>query len=102
MLNRARVHLVETFTYTFRQPYHTAKEMEAGEASAFIAQVRAKARELAIEAIRKLHATLKEGGYELRHGARCWLPEAPAGIGENLGFARADSLRRKGNYSARA
>jgi hypothetical protein len=69
VLLRARVHLVETFSYTFRQPYHTAKEMQPEEASAFIAQVRTKAQEFAFEAIRKLRATLKEGGYELRRGA---------------------------------
>lgn len=69
ILHRSRLHLVETFTYTFRQPYHTAKEMEPEEAPAFIAQVRAKARELARDAMRKLRTTLKQGGYELKHGA---------------------------------
>jgi hypothetical protein len=69
VLYRARVHLVETFTYTFRQPYHTAEQMDVEEAPAFIAQVRAKAQDLAEETIRKLRMTLKEGGYELKRGA---------------------------------
>ena len=69
VLHRSRLHLVETFTYTFRQPYHTAKEMEPEEAPVFIAQVRAKAQKLACYAMRKLRTTLKQGGYELKHGA---------------------------------
>jgi len=33
VLARQRVHLVETFTYEFRQPYHTAEKMLLGQAA---------------------------------------------------------------------
>ena len=36
VLARQRIHLVETFTYRFRQPYHTAKNLPLDEARAFI------------------------------------------------------------------
>ena len=43
VLERKRVHLINTFTYTFRQPYHTAKKMPLAEARQFIAQVEKEA-----------------------------------------------------------
>ncbi len=69
VLRRRRVHLVDTFTYTFRQPYHTAEKMELVEARKFISQVREKGRELAYRAIRELQAELTERGYQLTRGA---------------------------------
>jgi hypothetical protein len=69
VLHRRRAHLVETFTYTFRQPYHTAEKMELAEARKFISQVRAKARDLAYRAIHGLKEELEELGYHLSRGA---------------------------------
>jgi len=69
VLHRQRVELVETFTYSFRQPYHTAKKMELAEARKFISQMRAKARDRAYRAMRGLKAELEEMGYELSRGA---------------------------------
>jgi hypothetical protein len=69
VLHRRRVHLVETFNYTFRQPYHTAEKMELAEGQKFISQVRAKARDLAYRAIHSLKVELEELGYQLNHGA---------------------------------
>jgi hypothetical protein len=70
VLARQRVHLVETFTYKFRQPYHTAKRMAPDEGRAFVAQVQAKARRLAYRAIRELQDSLEAQGYRL---TRCGL-----------------------------
>jgi len=70
VLARERVHLVETFTYEFRQPYHTAEKMPPDQGRAFISRVQSEARRLAFHAIRKLKDDLHEQGYSL---ARCGL-----------------------------
>ena len=70
VLVRRRAHLVETFTYAFRQPYHTAEKMPAGEAAGFIAKMRAEAGRLAREMIRSLQADVEQQGYAL---GRCGL-----------------------------
>ena len=67
---KQRPHLVETFTYTFRQPYHTAKRMPIAEARQFIARVREEARRLACRAIRGVQSDLQEQGIKL---TRCGL-----------------------------
>ena len=56
VLLRRRVHLVETFTYEFRQPYHTAEKMLMGQAREFISRMQAEARRLAYRAIRELQS----------------------------------------------
>jgi hypothetical protein len=65
VLARQRIHLVETFTYRFRQPYHTAKEMPPDEARAFIASVQTQAESLAYRAIREVQESLLAQGYRL-------------------------------------
>ena len=70
VLARERVHLVETFTYEFRQPYHTAEKMPIGEAREFIARMQKEARQFAYRAIHSLQTGLQEKGYKL---ARCCL-----------------------------
>jgi hypothetical protein len=70
VLARERVHLVETFSYTFRQPYHTAEKMALEEGREFIAGVREEARRLAQGAIRRLHTDMPRQGYKL---VRCGL-----------------------------
>jgi hypothetical protein len=70
VLARQRVHLVETFTYEFRQPYHTAKRMLPDEGRAFIARVQSEARRFAYRAIRDLQDSLEAQGYRL---TRCGL-----------------------------
>jgi hypothetical protein len=70
VLARARVRLVETFSYTFRQPYHTAEKMALEEGRAFIAGVRMEARRLAQGAIRRLQSEIPRQGYKL---TRCGL-----------------------------
>ncbi len=69
VLHRERLQLVETFTYRFRQPYHTGERMALPEAHVFIAGVREKGRELAYRAIHGLQADLERRGYKLSRGA---------------------------------
>jgi hypothetical protein len=70
VLAKQRVHLVETFTYEFRQPYHTAEKMLLGQAREFIARMQAEARRLAHRAIRELASRTQEQGVKL---TRCGL-----------------------------
>src|SRR3982075_2434068 len=63
---RQRVHLVETFTYEFRQPYHTAEKMVLGQAGDFIERVRDEARRLAHRAISGLQSDLQKQGIRAR------------------------------------
>ena len=65
VLVRRRTNLVETFTYEFRQPYHTAEKLPPDQARAFVARVRSEARRMALRAIRKLKTELGEQGYLL-------------------------------------
>lgn len=67
ILSRRRVHLVETFTYTFRQPYHTGEKMPLDEAKTFISRVSTEAKRLALRAIKELQKTLAPQGYPLKH-----------------------------------
>jgi hypothetical protein len=66
ILARQRVHLVETFTYEFRQPYHTAEKMLLGQARDFIERVRQEARRLAHRAIHGLQGDLQKQGIALK------------------------------------
>jgi hypothetical protein len=70
VLARQRIHLVETFTYRFRQPYHTAKRMPIDEARVFVAGVQTQARSLAYRAVRDLRESLRAQGCRL---TRCGL-----------------------------
>lgn len=70
VLLRERVHLVETFSYKFRQPYHTAKRLAPDEGRAFVSHVQAEARRFAFSAIHNAAAKLKAEGCEL---TRCGL-----------------------------
>jgi hypothetical protein len=70
VLARQRIHLVETFSYEFRQPYHTAEKMLAGQGREFIERVRDEARRLAYRAIRELGSRTREQRVEL---TRCGL-----------------------------
>jgi hypothetical protein len=70
VLARERIHLVDTFTYRFRQPYHTAERMPADEGRAFISRAQAEARRLAYGAIHDLQENLQAQGYQL---TRCGL-----------------------------
>src|SRR5215831_3934560 len=70
VLARERVQLVETFTYRFRQPYHTAERLPLQEAREFVGGMEKESQELAYRAIRGLRADLQKQGIEL---TRCAL-----------------------------
>ena len=70
ILARQRVHLVDTFTYEFRQPYHTAEKMLLGQARGFISRMEAEARRHAHRAIKELESRTREQGVKLM---RCGL-----------------------------
>jgi hypothetical protein len=70
VLVRQRPHLVETFTYEFRQPYHTAEKKPPNEARAFVSRLKSEARRLAFRAIHELQTSLQAKGYKL---TRCGL-----------------------------
>ena len=65
VLSRQRVHLVKTFTYSFRQPYHTAEKMPLPDGRKFISQVRAEAARLASSAVAEIQSKLGEAEYRL-------------------------------------
>ena len=67
VLLRSRPHLVKTFSFTFRQPYHAAQNASAREAPGIIARSRREARGLAFQAIRTVKENLQEQGYALTH-----------------------------------
>jgi hypothetical protein len=69
VLHRERVHLVETFTYRFRQPYHAAEKLGLAEGREFVLRVQAEARDLAQRAIHELQMRLEARGYRLSRGA---------------------------------
>jgi hypothetical protein len=69
VLARQRSHLVETFTYEFRQPYHTAEKMLQDQAREFISRMQAEAKRLAYRAIRDLQCELQNQGLNLSRSA---------------------------------
>jgi hypothetical protein len=82
ILARQRPHLVATFSYTFRQPYHTAEKMDLAEARTFLDQQRREARKLSLEALRAAQAEAAQQGYKLTRAALLLasgrpLPELP-------------------------
>jgi hypothetical protein len=69
VVSRERVHLVETFIYKFRQPYHTAGRMPLEKARAFVDASLVEAKRLAGSAVRATQKELGSNGYELARGA---------------------------------
>jgi hypothetical protein len=69
VLHRERLHLVEEFSYKFRQPYHTAEKMPLAGAREFISKARITAGNLAHRAIQTLKAQLEKREYHLSFGA---------------------------------
>ncbi len=66
VLSRQRVHLVDTFAYEFRQPYHTAEKMLQGQAREFIERMREEARRLAHRAIDAMQSEWQKQGIVLK------------------------------------
>ena len=65
VLRRLRSQLVKTFSYTFRQPYHTGEKMGFAEAGEFISGVQTEAEELAYQALQTIRVDLEGQGYRL-------------------------------------
>ena len=66
VLQRRKLLLVETFSYTFRQPYHTAEKMPLGDASEFVRGVEIESRELALSGLHALEKELDSADYKVR------------------------------------
>lgn len=69
VLCRKRMQLVETFSYTFRQPYHTAAKMPPEDAREFIAGVRSQAEKMSCVSLREVQAEMQQAGLRLAAGA---------------------------------
>ncbi len=67
VLERRKLQLVKTFSYTFRQPYHTAEKMPLGDAAEFVRGVENESRELALAGIRAVQNELQKANYKV-HG----------------------------------
>src|SRR5258708_32414098 len=68
VLVKQRVHLVDTFTYEFRQPYHTAEKMLLGQAPEFIARGQTAARRLSYPAVREPETQTTEQAVKATRG----------------------------------
>jgi hypothetical protein len=66
VLLRQRPHLVKTFTFEFRQPYHTAEKRPRAEAQGIISRIRTEAQGLAYKAIHSVQTRLLTEGYVLK------------------------------------
>jgi hypothetical protein len=69
VLARLRPHLVATFSYTFRQPYHTAEKMTLNEAGRFLRQQRDETHRLAIEVLKSAQLDVAQQGYKVTRAA---------------------------------
>jgi len=69
VVERRRIELVKTFSYTFRQPYHTAEKMPRHDATIFIRDVQSEAKRLASSSLRSLQRDLAEGDFRIARGA---------------------------------
>ena len=70
VIDRRRIQLVKTFTYTYRQPYHTAEKMPKNDAAKFVSLVRSEAGRLAQSSLRSLQKDLTEQNFRI---GRCAL-----------------------------
>lgn len=69
VLCRQRVPLVKTFSYKFRQPYHTAGKLPPIRARQFVDRVSKEARGLATRTLRDLQGDLEKDGHRLQQCA---------------------------------
>jgi hypothetical protein len=65
VVDRRKIQLVATFSYAYRQPYHTAEKMPLYEARTFIRDVQSGAKRLAIKTLRSMQADLAEGDFKI-------------------------------------
>jgi hypothetical protein len=69
VVDRRKIQLVKIFSYTFRQPYHTAEKMPRQDATKFIRSIQSEAKGLALSALRSLQTDLVEGDFKIVRGA---------------------------------
>ena len=69
VVDRRKIQLVKTFSYTFRQPYHTAEKMPRPDGAKFIREVQSDARRLGLSSLRSLQTDLAEGDFKLARSA---------------------------------
>jgi len=69
VLARQRPHLVQTFSYAFRQPYHTAERMTLDEAEDFLGRQQSEARRLAGQALEAVRRDAAQRGYQVARAA---------------------------------
>lgn len=69
VVDRRKIQLVKTYTYTFRQPYHTAKGMTPPEDAKFIRSVQAGGKRLAVAALRSLQEDVRAAGLKIVRAA---------------------------------
>jgi len=69
VVDRRKIQLVKIFSYTFRQPYHTAERMPRQDATKFIRRVQSEAKRLALSALRSLQTDLAGGDFKIVRGA---------------------------------
>ena len=65
VLAKRKLLLVKTFSYTFRQPYHTAEKMLLADAAEFVRAVESESRGLALAGIRALQEELEKLDYKI-------------------------------------
>jgi hypothetical protein len=65
VIDRRRIELVKTFTYEFRQPYHTAVKMGLKKSAEFISRSHAEAKLLARNALQAAQNDLRGKGFSV-------------------------------------
>lgn len=69
IVDRRKIQLVKIFTYAYRQPYHTAKQMPRPDASKFIRDVQSDAKRLAVSALRSFQADVGLSDFKIVRSA---------------------------------
>jgi hypothetical protein len=65
ILDRRKLLLVKTFSYTFRQPFHTAEKMDPNGAAEFVRGLEKESCELALAGVRTLQKELEKLDYKV-------------------------------------
>jgi hypothetical protein len=84
VVDRRKMQLVETFSYTFRQPYHTAEQMPQQDGVKFIRSVQSDAKRLAVSALKALHKDLAGGDFKISCAALLLASGRPLPILEKI------------------
>jgi hypothetical protein len=69
VVDRRKIQLVKIFSYTYRQPYHTAEKMPRPDAAKFIRDAQSEARRLAVSSLRLLQKDVAQGDFKIARGA---------------------------------